>query len=62
MSLVVYVEDGPSRPSVGGKALLLEKFICPSTGQCQGQEAGVGGLGIMAGVGGEAIWDFRDSI
>jgi hypothetical protein len=23
----------------------LAKIICPSTGKCQGQEAGVGGLG-----------------
>jgi hypothetical protein len=35
----------PSRPSVGGEALVLAKIICPSTGECQGQEAGVGGLG-----------------
>jgi hypothetical protein len=34
----------PSRPSMGGKALGLVKIICPSIGECQGQEAGVGGL------------------
>jgi hypothetical protein len=28
-----------------GEALGLMKIICPSTGECQGQEAGVGGLG-----------------
>jgi hypothetical protein len=27
------------------------KTICPSTGECQGQEAGVGGLGSRAGGG-----------
>ena len=29
---------------MGGEALGLVKMICPSTGECQGQEAGVGGL------------------
>jgi hypothetical protein len=28
-----------------GEALGLAKIICPSTGECQGQESGVGGLG-----------------
>jgi hypothetical protein len=36
---------------MGGEALGLVKIICPSTGECQGQEAGVGGLGSRAGVG-----------
>jgi hypothetical protein len=30
---------------MGGKAFGLAKIICPSTGECQGQEAGVGWLG-----------------
>jgi hypothetical protein len=34
-----------------GEALGLVKIICPSTGGCQGQEVGVGGLGSMAGGG-----------
>jgi hypothetical protein len=34
---------------MGGEALGLGKIICPSTGECQGQEAGVGGLGSRAG-------------
>jgi hypothetical protein len=34
-----------------GEALRLTKIICPSTGKCQGQEAGVGGLGSRAGGG-----------
>ena len=44
---------------MGGEALGLVKIICPSTGECQGQEAGVGGLGSRVG---EGIGDFRDSI
>jgi hypothetical protein len=34
-----------------GEALDLAKIICPSTGECQGQEAGLGGLGSRAGGG-----------
>ena len=30
---------------MGGEALGLAKIICPSTGECWGQEAGLGGLG-----------------
>jgi hypothetical protein len=30
---------------VGGEALGPVKVLCPSIGECQGQEAGVGGLG-----------------
>jgi hypothetical protein len=33
---------------VGQEALGLENIICPSTEECQGQEAGVGGLGNRA--------------
>jgi hypothetical protein len=29
---------------MGGEALGPEKALCPSVGECQGQEAGVGGL------------------
>jgi hypothetical protein len=36
---------------MGKEALGLVKIICPSTGECQGQEAGVGGLGSRAGGG-----------
>jgi hypothetical protein len=36
---------------MGGEALGIVKIICPSTGECQGQEAGVGGLGSRAGGG-----------
>jgi hypothetical protein len=38
----------PSGPSMELEALGLSKIICPSTGQCQGQETGVGGLGSRA--------------
>jgi hypothetical protein len=34
---------------MGGEALGLVKIICPSTGEGQGQEAGVGGLGTRVG-------------
>ena len=34
---------------MGGEALGLAKIICPSTGECQTQEVGVGGLGSRAG-------------
>jgi hypothetical protein len=35
--------------SLGGETFALAKIICPSTGECQGQEAGVGRLGSRAG-------------
>ena len=34
---------------MGGEALGPEKALCPSVGECQGQEAGVGGLGSRGG-------------
>jgi hypothetical protein len=34
----------------------LVKIICPSTGECHGQEAGVGGLGSRAGGGYRGLW------
>jgi hypothetical protein len=37
----------------------VANFICPSTGECQGQEAGVGGRGAGWR---EVIENFRDSI
>jgi hypothetical protein len=36
---------------MGGEALGLAKIICPSTGECQGQEVGMGGMGSRAGGG-----------
>jgi hypothetical protein len=44
---------------MGGEALCLVKIICPSTGECQGQEAGVVGWETWQG---EGIGDFWDSI
>jgi hypothetical protein len=38
-----------SWPSMGGEALGIVKIIVPSTGECQGQEAGVGELGSRRG-------------
>ena len=38
-------EWGVSRSSMGGEALGPVKVLCPSIGECQGQEAGVGRLG-----------------
>ena len=37
---------------MGGEALGPEKVLCPSIGECQGQEMGVGRLG-------EGIEDFQ---
>jgi hypothetical protein len=34
---------------MGGEALGLVKIICPSIGECQGQEVGVSGLGSRVG-------------
>jgi hypothetical protein len=36
---------------MGGEVLGLVNIICPSTGQCQGQELRVGGLGNRVGGG-----------
>ena len=44
---------------MGREALGLTKIISPSTGECQGQEVGVGGFGSMMG---EGIGDFQDSM
>jgi hypothetical protein len=38
-----------SWPSLGREALGLAKILCPSTGECQGQEAGMGKLGSRKG-------------
>ena len=34
----------------------IAKIICPSTGEFQGQEAGVGGLGSRAGGEGQGVF------
>jgi hypothetical protein len=62
VSSCICIRRWPSWPSLG-EALGLAKIICPSTGECQGQEAGVGGLGSRAGGGGGGgIGDFWNSI
>ena len=42
----------------------LGKILWPSIGECRGQEAGVGGLGIRAGVGieglGDSLWNVNE--
>jgi hypothetical protein len=44
LSLAVYVaEDGLIGHHWEERPLCIANFICPSTGKCQGQEAGVGG-------------------
>ena len=49
----------PSQPSKRGESLGLVKIIYPSTGECQGQEAGVGEVANRVG---EGIGNFQDSI
>ena len=43
---------------MGGEALGPVKTLCPSVGECQGQEAGVGGL-VSRGRGEESIGGFQ---
>ena len=46
MSLAAFVaEDGLASHHWEERPLGLAKIICPSTGELQGQEVGVGGLG-----------------
>jgi hypothetical protein len=57
MSLVAYVaEDGLVGHQWEERPLGLVKVICPSTGKCQGWEAGVGELGSRAGGGYRGLW------
>jgi hypothetical protein len=52
VSVAAYVaEDGLVGHHWEERPLDLANFICPSTGEFQGQEAGVGGLGSRAGGG-----------
>jgi hypothetical protein len=52
MSLDAYVaEDGLVRNQHEERPLGLANLICPSTGECQGQEEGMGGWGSRAGGG-----------
>jgi hypothetical protein len=38
---------------MGGEAFCPVKVLCPSIGECQGQEVGVSGLGIRGRWGGD---------
>jgi hypothetical protein len=50
VSLAAYVsEAGPVGHHWKERPIGLANFICPSTGECQGQEAGVGGLESRVG-------------
>ena len=61
MSLAAYVsEDGLVGHHWEERPFGLANFICLSTGEHQGQEVGVGGLG--SGLGGEGLEDFCNSI
>ena len=60
MSLAAYIAEMAYQPSMGGEALGLVKILCTSIGECQGQEAGVGGLGSRGRR--EGIGDFQDNI
>ena len=51
ISSCICSREWPSWPSMAGEILGLAKIICPSTGECQGQETEVGGLGSRAGGG-----------
>jgi hypothetical protein len=52
VSLAAYItEDGLVGHRWEERPLGLANLICPSTGECQGQEAGVSGLGSRAGGG-----------
>ena len=49
MSLAAYVaEDGLVGHHWEERPLGIANFICPNTGECQGQEAGVSGEGSRA--------------
>jgi hypothetical protein len=56
VSLAAYVsEDDLAGHHWKERPIALASFICPSTGESQGQEVGVGG-------GGQVMGDFWDSI
>jgi hypothetical protein len=57
LSLAAYVsEDGLVSHHWKERPIRLANFICPSTGERQGQKGGVGGSGI-GGVGMGEFWD-----
>ena len=52
-------EDGLVGHHWEERPLGLVNFICPSTGECQGQEVGVGGQGSG---GGRDFWDSIENV
>jgi hypothetical protein len=58
MALAAYAAGGwPRQSSMGGEPLSPVKVLCPSIGECQGQEMGMGELGSRGR--GKGIGDFR---
>ena len=63
MPLVAYVaENGLVGHQWEERPLGLTNFMCPRTGERQGQEVRVGRLGSRAGAEGKDIGDYRNSI
>ena len=62
MPLVAYVlKDGLVGHHCKERPIGLANFICPSTGESQGQKGGVGGKGI-GGVGMGDLWDSIENV
>ena len=62
LSLAAYVsKDGLVGHHCKERPIGLANFICPSTGEHQGQKGGVGGQGI-GGVGMGDLWDSIENV
>ena len=62
LSLAAYVsKDGLVGHHCKERPIGLANFICPSTGEHQGQKGGVGGQGIV-GVGIGDLWDSIENV
>jgi hypothetical protein len=62
LSLAAYVsKDGLVGHHCKERPIGLANFICPCTGECQGQKGGVGGEGI-GGVGMGDLWDSIENV
>ena len=62
LSLAAYVsKDGLVGHHCKERPIGLANFICPSTGERQGQKGGVGGWGI-GGVGMGNLWDSIENV
>ena len=53
----IYSRGWPCQASTGGEVLGPVKALCPSVGECEGEEAGVGGecLNTLLEAGGEGM-------